>query len=213
VIRWTTPVSRKRIPYNTERRDNKVTKGDRVQLIVIDLRGVIWQKTGMCIRIAVTTPSLEYANVWREITVTVCFVSIVLSGSWTRYRYRLWRRHLRPILRRNCLSCVEELCKKAVEVCDEVLQCTLQGAIRVPPEYKSGAYNVSLHHTVRNANIKLLYLEEMRHITDRLWRHCDIPLSSGVAVSPNACRYFISILLLPHFTFTVDTMLLNILRV
>jgi len=30
VIRWTTPVSRKRITYRTERRDNKVTKSDRV---------------------------------------------------------------------------------------------------------------------------------------------------------------------------------------
>jgi len=27
VIRWTTPVSRKRITYQTERRDNKFTKG------------------------------------------------------------------------------------------------------------------------------------------------------------------------------------------
>ena len=30
MIRWTTPVSRKRITYDTERRDNKVTKGDCV---------------------------------------------------------------------------------------------------------------------------------------------------------------------------------------
>jgi len=41
--------------------------------------------------------------------------------------------------------------------------CTLRAAIRVPPEHKSGSYNVSLHHTVRNASIKLLSLEEKQY--------------------------------------------------
>ena len=35
MIRWTTPFSWKRIAYHTERRDNKVTKGDRVEYVLL----------------------------------------------------------------------------------------------------------------------------------------------------------------------------------
>jgi hypothetical protein len=87
-------------------------------------------------------------------------------------------------------------------------------AIRESPEHKSGAYDISLHHTLWNASIKLLSFGELQRIAARFWRQLWYPaveLRSRLRLASNS--YFISILLLPHFTFTVGTLLLNVTRV
>jgi hypothetical protein len=50
VIRWTTPVSRKRITYQTERVGTTVTKGDRVDDVLLNVRknvSLVLTKEGM----------------------------------------------------------------------------------------------------------------------------------------------------------------------